>query len=186
MPNFTSGPIVLRAFRDEDRDRLAELINNKKIWDNVRDVLPYPYTRENATEYINSCKEDNPQHNFAIDFNGELAGGIGLIPQTDIYRLTAEIGYWIGEPYWGQGIATEAVGLITEYGFSQLGLVRIFTGVFDFNKASQCVLEKSGYSIEGIFENSVVKNGKILNEYRYARKKELPGTENNITLAVPE
>lgn len=185
MPTLTSGPIILRAFRDEDRDRLSQLINNKKIWDNLRDVLPYPYTREDATEYINSCKEDNPQRNFAIDFNGELAGGIGLVPQKDIYRLSAEIGYWIGEPYWGMGIATKAVGMITEYGFNELGLIRIYTGVFDFNKASQCVLEKSGYSIEGIFENSVIKNGKIVDEYRYARKKELPDSEANMTAANP-
>src|SRR5512133_2194686 len=120
MPTLTSGPIVLRGFKYDDRDRLAGLINNKKIWDNVRDLLPHPYTRENATEYINSCKEQNPQQNFAIEFKEELAGGIGLVPQTDIYRLSAEIGYWIGEPYWGMGIATQAVGMITEYGFNQL------------------------------------------------------------------
>lgn len=186
MTTLTSGPIILREFKDEDRDRLAELINNKKIWDNVRDLLPYPYTREDATEYINICKKDNPQKTFAIEFNGELAGGIGLVPQTDIYRLGAEIGYWIGEPYWGQGIATKAVGLITEYGFGQLGLVRIFTGVFDFNKASQVVLEKSGFTIEGIFENSVIKNGKIVNEYRYAKKKEIQNTENYTTTSNPE
>jgi RimJ/RimL family protein N-acetyltransferase len=94
------------------------------------------------------------------------------VPQTDIYRLGAEIGYWIGEPYWGQGIATKAVELVTEYGFNRLGLERIYSGVFDFNKASQKVLEKSGFTLEGIFKKSVIKNGRIINEYRYAKIKE--------------
>lgn len=172
MLTLVNGPILLRGFRDEDCDRLAELINNKKIWDNVRDMLPYPYSRENATEYINMCKEENPAQKFAIEFNGELAGGIGLVLQADIYRLSAEIGYWVGEPFWGLGIAPKAVELITEYGFNQLGLVRIYTGVFDFNKASQRVLEKAGFKFECIFEKSVVKNGKVIDEYRYSRIKE--------------
>ncbi|MFY9228802.1 MAG: GNAT family protein, partial [Bacteroidales bacterium] len=92
---------------------------------------------------------------------------IGLVRQTDVYKLSAEIGYWIGEPYWGMGIATKAVRLITEYGFNTLGLVRIYTGVFDFNKASQRVLEKAGFNLECIFEKSVFKNDKICDEYRY-------------------
>lgn len=171
MQTLTSGPIILRGFKDEDQYRLAELCNNIKIWDNLRDFLPFPYTRQNAIEFINICKEEDPRKTFVIEYQEELAGCIGLVPQSDIYRLGAEIGYWIGEPYWGHGIATKAVGLITEYGFNQLGLVRIFTGVFDFNKASQRVLEKSGFKLEGIFANSVIKNGKILNEYRYARIK---------------
>jgi RimJ/RimL family protein N-acetyltransferase len=112
---------------------------------------------------------ENPPCTFAIEYMGELAGCIGLVKQTDVYKLSAEIGYWIGEPYWGLGIATTAVELLTEYGFHQLGLVRIYSGVFDFNKASQRVLEKAGYQLEGIFEKSVIKNGKICNEYRYAK-----------------
>ena len=98
---------------------------------------------------------------------GEIIGSIGLVLQSDVYKLTAEIGYWIGEPYWGKGITTKAVQLITEYGFNELGLVRIYTGVFDFNKASQKVLEKAGFKLESIFEKSVVKNNKICDEYRY-------------------
>ena len=171
MPILTSGLITLRALTDLDQDRLAELCNNKKIWDNLRDSLPYPYTRQNAAEFIQVCLKEKPQTTFAIEYRGELAGCIGLVPQTDIYRLGAEIGYWIGEPYWGQGIATKAVGLVTDYGFNRLGLERIYSGVFDFNKASQKVLEKSGFTLEGIFKNSVVKNGKIIDEYRYSKIK---------------
>ena len=129
--------------------------------------MPFPYTEDNANDFIKYCQGENPQYTFAIEYNGEFVGTIGLVRQTDIYKLTAEIGYWIGEPYWGMGIATKAVQLITEYGFNELGLVRIYTGVFAFNKASQRVLEKVGFKLECIFEKSVYKNDRIYDEYRY-------------------
>ncbi|MEI7596722.1 MAG: GNAT family N-acetyltransferase [Bacteroidota bacterium] len=160
--------LKLRAFRNSDSKKLTELCNNRKIWNNLRDNIPFPYTKENADDFIQYCKIEAPQFTFAIEFNDEFVGTIGLIRQNDIYKFTAEIGYWIGEPYWGKGIATKAVRLITEYGFHKLGLVRIHTGVFDFNKGSQRVLEKAGFKLEGIFEKSIVKNDKICNEYRYA------------------
>ena len=87
--------------------------------------------------------------------------------QVDVYRKSAEIGYWIGEPYWGKGIATEAAKLITAYGFEQLELLKIFSAVFDFNKASQRVLEKAGYKLEAIIEKAICKNHKLCDEYRY-------------------
>ena len=144
--------IKLRELEITDKKKLAELCNNKKIWDNLRDYMPFPYTEDNANDFIKYCQGENPQYTFAIEYNGEFVGTIGLVRQTDIYKLTAEIGYWIGEPYWGMGIATKAVQLITEYGFNELGLVRIYTGVFAFNKASQRVLEKVGFKLECIFE----------------------------------
>jgi [ribosomal protein S5]-alanine N-acetyltransferase len=159
--------LEIRAFKDSDSKRLAELCNNKKIWDNVRDYLPFPYTDKNAEEFIKHCQGENPQETFAIDYKGEIVGCIGLVKQTDVYKLTAEIGYWIGEPYWGLGITTNAVRLVTDYGLNQLELVRIYTGVFDFNKASQRVLEKAGFKLECVFEKSVYKNEKICDEYRY-------------------
>lgn len=162
-----ANELRLRPFHWSDSKRLAELCNNKNIWIYLRDYIPYPYTDENAKDFINQCINEHPQFTFAIEFNGEFVGTIGLITQKDVYKLTAEIGYWIGEPYWKMGIATRAVKLITAYGFNNLGLVRIFTGVFDFNKGSQKVLEKAGFKLECIFENSVFKNDKICDEYRY-------------------
>ncbi len=159
--------ITLRPFKDSDSKSLAELCNNKKIWDNLRDYIPFPYIENNAIEFIKHCQAESPQQTFAIEFNGEFAGSIGLVKQTDVYRLSAEIGYWLGEPFWGQGIATKAVKLIAEYGFRQLGLIRIYSGVFDFNKASQQVLEKAGFTLEYIVEKSIIKNEKICDEYRY-------------------
>lgn len=164
---LTNHEIILRPFTIADSKKLAELCNNKMIWDNLRDYIPFPYSEINAKDFIQSCQTENPQLTFAIEFNNELVGTIGLVKQTDIYKFTAEIGYWIGQPYWGKGITTNAVQLITEYGFHTLGLQRIFSGVFDYNKASQRVLEKAGFKLEGIFEKAVIKNNKICDEYRY-------------------
>lgn len=160
--------IRLREFQPSDKKRLAELANNKKIWDNVRDFFPYPYTERDAIEFIETCMKENPITTFAVECQKELVGVAGLILQTDIYKKTAEIGYWIGEPHWNKGIATKAVKLLVNYGFEGLKLRRIFSGVFENNKASQKVLEKCGFRHEGIFEKSVLKNSSIIDEYRYA------------------
>ncbi|MCX6241377.1 MAG: GNAT family protein [Bacteroidetes bacterium] len=172
--------LKLRPFTDSDSKKLAELCNNKKIWDNLRDYIPFPYSENNAIDFIKYCQTENPQVSFAIEFNGEFAGSIGLVRQTDIYKLTAEIGYWLGEPFWGMGITARAVQLITKYGFNNLRLVRIYTGVFDFNKASQRVLEKAGFKLECIFENSVFKNNKICDEYRYGLINKKTGTQHTV------
>jgi ribosomal-protein-alanine N-acetyltransferase len=169
MKELTSGDILLRALADSDKERLAELCNNKKILDNLRDNIPFPYTVTDAELFIQHCKTENPPVTFAIEYRNELAGVIGLVKQSDVYKHSAEIGYWLGEQFWGKGIATEAVKLIVEYGFLELKLVRIFTGVFDYNTASQKVLRKAGFILEGIFDKSVIKNGTIYDEYRYAK-----------------
>lgn len=163
--------IILRPLKDSDKTVLSELANNKKIWDNVRDLLPFPYTVNDAISFINQTKSENPQMNFAIEYDGNLCGVIGLNAQQDVYKKTAEIGYWIGEPFWGKGIATEAVSLMTEYGLDELGYIRLYTGVFSFNKASMKVLVKNGYQLEGIFKNAIYKNGQVCDEYRYAKTK---------------
>ena len=164
--------IILRSLTDDDATALARLANNKKIFDNMRDALPHPYTLDDAIFFINLTKQENPQVSFAIEFKGAFCGMIGLIPQKDVYRLTAEIGYWLGEPFWGKGIITKAAAMVTEYGFNELGLIRIHTGIFEHNLASMKVLEKNGYKKECVFEKSVIKNGEILNEHRYAKLKD--------------
>ncbi len=163
--------IILRPLRDSDKEDLARFANNKKIWDNLRDLMPHPYTTENAAFFINLTKQEHTQMIFAIEYNGQFCGVIGLTSQFDVYKKTAEIGYWIGEPFWNKGIATEAVKLITDYGLNQLDLVRIYTGVFEYNISSMKVLEKSGYKKEGVFEKAILKNGQIWNEHRYAKTK---------------
>ncbi len=166
-----SEKIILRSLTDDDASALALLADNKKIWDNVRDILPHPYTIDDAIFFINLTKQENPQMSFAIEYEGKFCGMIGLVAQQDIYRRTAEIGYWLGEPFWGKGIATEAAGLITDYGFNELGFVRIHTGIFEHNIGSMKVLEKNGYKKDGVFEKNIIKNGKMIDEHRYSKIK---------------
>ncbi len=161
--------IILRQLKDSDKIILAKLANNKNVWDNLRDYIPYPYSIENAELFINQTRNEDIQLTFAIDFGEDLSGIIGLIKQTDVYKNTAEIGYWIGEPYWNKGIATIAVELITEYGFKELKLNRIHTGIFEYNLASMKVLEKNGFQKDGIFKKAIIKNNQLWDEYRYSK-----------------
>ncbi len=164
-----SRNIKLRILRYADRVTLAKLANNIKIWNNLRDMLPHPYSFGDADKFIDMVKLQKPQVTFAIEFEHDFVGVIGIILQPDVYRKGAEIGYWIGEPFWSKGIATTALSLATKYGFEELNLERLYAGVFDFNKASKRVLEKCGYQLEGISRNAIFKNGKLIDEYRYAK-----------------
>jgi len=164
----TARDITLRKLTLSDRKNLALLANNKKVWDNLRDYIPFPYTEKNAEDFIALVKDESPTLTFAIAYKEQFCGVISLIRQADVYRLTAEIGYWIGEPFWNKGIATEAVQFITAYGFTELELVRIHTGIFEYNKTSMRVLEKCGYTKDGVFEKSVIKNDQIWDEHRYS------------------
>ncbi len=159
--------VRLRKLKPSDSAQLAQLANNKKIWDNVRDYFPHPYSEKDAEAFLKS-QDEEIQQNFAIEYKGEFCGIIGLILQKDVYRKSAEIGYWLGEPFWNKGIATEAVGQTVNYGFQNLKLIRIFAGAFEFNGASMKVLEKNGFKKEGISKKAVFKNGGIWDEHRYA------------------
>jgi len=151
---------------------MAEIANNEKVAANLRDAFPSPYTLEDARKFISMCLRQVPYQIFAIEYEGEYVGNIGLHRQDDVYRRTAELGYFIGEPYWHKGITPRAVNLICEYGFRELDIIKIFSGVFSFNTASQRVLEKCGFILEAVLKSAVIKNGKICDEYRYARFKD--------------
>lgn len=162
--------IKLKTLEKGDNQQIANLINNKKIWDNLKDHIPHPYHLKDANDFISLTKKQFPATSFGIIINeNELCGVISLIPQTDIYRMNAEIGYWIGENYWGQGIATKAIALITKYGFEELKFKRIYAGVFESNKSSMKILKKNGYKCEGILRNAITKNHVIMNEHIYAK-----------------
>src|SRR5258706_7540428 len=165
------GDVSLRPLKDEDKSVLSALANNKKIADILRDAFPYPYKESDAEFFIGLSKKNNLPTNLAIEYKGEFSGVIGLTKQEDVYCNTAEIGYWIGERYWNNGIATVAVKLMTEYGFSNLEFIRIHTGIFAYNTASMRVLEKNGYEKEGVFKRGVFKNGEIWDEHRFAKLK---------------
>jgi [ribosomal protein S5]-alanine N-acetyltransferase len=166
---LSSGNIRLREFRSSDAGRLVELANNEKIARNLRDGFPNPYTLEHAEAWILKFMDLDPPTFFAIDYQGEYVGNISLVKGTDVYRKSAEVGYFIGEEYWNKGIATVALGLICDYGFKKLDIVRIHTGVYEHNLASQRVLEKCGFIKEGVFKMAVFKKEMFWNEVRYAK-----------------
>jgi [ribosomal protein S5]-alanine N-acetyltransferase len=166
--NSTSQEIRLRRLTLSDKTVIAQLCNNKNIWNNLTDRIPFPYLEKDAEVFIRLTLKEVVQYTFGITYKGDLVGVIGLIKQKDVYRLSAEVGYWIGEPYWGLGIATKAARFITDYAFERLGLIRVFSAVFDFNKASQRVLQKAGFKLDCIFEKAVIKNDVICDEYRYS------------------
>ena len=166
---MTDGPVKLRKFTAADKTRLVELANNEKISINLRDSFPHPYTESRAKEYLEFSIGQNPTLTFAIEYNGLYVGNIGFKMGHDVYRKSAEIICFLGEEYWNQGIMTRAVNLICEYGFKELDLVRIYAQVFEYNTASMKVLEKTGFKKEAIFRKAVMKNGKIYDEYVYAK-----------------
>ena len=165
---FTDGVVTIRKLRRSDKFRLTEIANNEKIAANLRDSFPSPYTLEDAQKFISMCLRQVPYEIFAIEFEGEFVGTIGIHRQSDVYRKTAELGYLIGEPYWHKGIAPRAVNLICEYGFREMDIIKIFSAVFAFNTASQRVLEKCGFTLEAVLKAAAIKNGRICDEYRYA------------------
>jgi len=164
--------IVLKPYSLSDAEDLTRIANNEKISGNMRDLFPQPYSLQDAENYIKLRLEDKIQSIFAIIYNGELVGSIGLHLQQDVYRLSAELGYFIGEKYWNKGIATKSIALITEFGFESLHLTRIFAGVFEHNKASMRVLEKNNYTLEGIKRKAIIKNNILMDEYFYAKINE--------------
>ncbi|HAS41587.1 MAG TPA: GNAT family N-acetyltransferase [Microscillaceae bacterium] len=166
------GKVMLRTLQETDARDLARHVNNKKIWDNLRDYIPFPYTEEDAKSFIASVANENPVYTFVITYEGQVCGVMGLVAQQDVYKKSASIGYWVSEDYWGKGIASTALELATHYGLYQLGHIRIDTSVFEYNPASMRVLEKNGYVKEGIFRKAIFKNNQIWDEHRYAIVRE--------------
>lgn len=161
--------IEIRPLELRDVSALTLLANDRKVWENVRDYFPFPYTQKDAEWFVNFSLEMAVNENFAITFEDEFCGVISANVQTDVYRKSAEMGYWIGEPFWGKGIVTEAVKLISKYAFESLGVNRIFSGVFEYNPASMKVLEKNGFVKEGIFKKAVFKKEQLWDEHKYAK-----------------
>lgn len=161
--------VAIRKIQQEDRETLVALANNPNIANNLRDDFPHPYTHDEADLFIEHAQSAHPTKRFCIEKDGVYVGNIGLHSQDDIYQRSAEIGYFIGEPYWGKGIATQAVKIIVDYGFSQLNIHRIFAGVFSYNEASRKVLENAGFKSEGVSKDAVFKNGIFYDEWKFAR-----------------
>lgn len=164
-----AGEIKLRPWRRSDIASIVRYANNPAIAKNLRDFFPHPYTRRDAENWVSYCETQGaPPQNMAIELENEAIGGIGFQPMEDVHRFTGEIGYWIGEPFWGRGIATGALRIATHHGFSVLGLERIQATVFEWNAASARVLEKCGYLFEGRLRRSIFKDGRFADSLLYA------------------
>ena len=162
---------VIRQWKNEDLQELVSQANNINVWNNLRNYFPHPYTEEHGKAWLENVVDALPAINMAIEADGKLAGGIGLILNGDVYIKSAEIGYWLGEQYWGKGIATEAVRQMTEYAFYYFDLVRLYAEVFETNKASMRVLEKNGYYLEGVRRKAVFKNDELMDDYIWVKLK---------------
>lgn len=160
--------IGLRPLEKRDIPALIQHADNPHIAGNLRNRFPTPYTEKDAMEYIEKQVVEGIPQNLAITKEDQLIGIMGYIPQSDVYRLTAEIGYWVSEDYWNKGITTAAIKVFVPWVFGQSDLVRLYANVFDFNPASKRVLEKVGFTFEGVSRNAVVKGDVIYDEYRYA------------------
>lgn len=163
--------VLLRPWRLSDAENLAQLANNPNIAKNLRDAFPHPYTMEHAVQFITMVHSKLPQTIFAIEYGGNLVGGIGLHSQNDIYKSNAELGYWIAEAYWGKGIVVEAIKKILPIGFSLPNIERIFAVPFGSNIGSQRVLEKTGFTLEAKLSKTLIKNGVYEDELIYAIRK---------------
>lgn len=160
---------ALRLWRMDDAESLVRQANNINVARNLRDRFPHPYTRENGSAFLKAATSSPEPSNLAIDVNGLAVGGIGYVPGVDIERYSAEMGYWLGEPYWGRGIVTEALILMTEHVFESMNMLRLFALSFADNAASIRVLEKAGYVREGTLRASCVKYGEPRHQLLYAR-----------------
>ncbi len=164
----------IRKWELSDAKDLAVALSNKKVQDNLRDGLPYPYTEQDGKDFISAMlsADENETFAFAITVDNTVIGSIGVFRQENIHRQTAELGYYIAEEYWGKGIMTEAVRQICECVFSESDIIRIYAEPFAYNMASCRVLEKEGFQYEGTLRSNAVKNGKVLDMKMYSLLKE--------------
>jgi ribosomal-protein-alanine N-acetyltransferase len=166
------GGYQIRSYGLTDKHAMVKYANNQNVSKNLRDSFPYPYSEKDAVKWLNLACIQNPELNFAIANPEELIGGIGLLLQPDVYRYSAEVGYWLAEPFWGKGITTMALKAFTKFAFEQFELRRLFAGVFEGNNPSVKVLEKAGYKFEGRYRKAVFKDGKFKDQLIYSFLKE--------------
>lgn len=165
---------ILRPWQKGDEEALSKYANNYKIWINVRDHFPHPYTLKDAKLWVRIANADHSTINLAVEVEGKSVGGVGLVFKQDIYARSAEIGYWLGEPFWNRGIISRAVDMLSEYVFNHpdYDICRIYAGIFEYNAASGRVLEKAGFHLEARLEKNITKEGKTVDELIYARLKD--------------
>jgi [ribosomal protein S5]-alanine N-acetyltransferase len=174
IPLRTPGA-VLRPWKERDAPCLRKHADNLRIARTMRDLFPTPYTLDDANRFITLATGTTSGLMLAIEVDGDAAGGIGINPLDDVYRGTAEIGYWLAEPFWRKGIVTDAVRALVPAAFEQFDIVRLQAGIFSDNPASMRVLEKCGFALEAVHRHAITKNGVIMDEMLYVRFREKLG-----------
>lgn len=162
------GVCVLRPFRPDDAESIAPLLNEREVWLNLSDRVPHPYRREDADAFIAMAMDKNPLENFAITLDDRAVGSIGFVLGTGIGRVSAELGYWLGKPYWGRGIVSAAIPPATRYAIEHFKLTRVFALLFAYNVGSMRAVEKAGFVREGYLRQASIKDGVVHDEYLYA------------------
>lgn len=161
--------VKLRPWTISDADQLAIIANNRNISDNLRDGFPFPYSINDANNWLNMVIPNNdPPRFFAIVYEEHLCGSIGIVTKEDIYRKNVEIGYFLSEDYWGRGIITKAIKVATSYAFAKFDIIRVYAEPFSDNTGSRRALEKAGFECEALFRKNVVKNGVIKDSCIYS------------------
>jgi len=159
----------LRAWKETDLESLVEHANNYNVAKWLTNQFPFPYTIEDGRKYLCMVRNDNPVKVFAIVIDGRAVGSIGIFPQSDIHEKSAEIGYWLSEKYWRNGVMPEAIRRIVKYGFETFDIVRIYARPFSSNSGSQRVLEKAGFELEARLKDALYKNNELLDEIIYVK-----------------
>lgn len=170
--NLTLKTCTLRSWKRSDLDSLVRYANNRNVSINLRDIFPYPYTMRDALNWYEIVRDSEPETSFAIAVADEAVGGIGFTLENDVSRRSAEIGYWLGEEFWGRGIVTEVLIAVSEHVFANYDICRLYAHVFEWNPASARVLEKAGYAFEGRMRKSVTKDGQTIDKLMYALVRE--------------
>ena len=172
MINLRFEKYQIREFLANDVEAIVKNANNREVSKYMRDSFPYPYTKDNAVQWIDFVKKNYSSLFFAIADENELIGGIGAVPQTDVHRFSAEVGFWLGQSHWNKGIITKALPVFCNYLFTKFDFNRLTANVFEGNDASQKVLEKNGFVLEGKLRKSVFKENKFVDHYIYGLLKE--------------
>ena len=169
MKKLVLEQCTIRPWRLEDAESLVKHANNRKVWLGLRDSFPYPYTIEDAHKFLQRITTEEPATHFCIDVATKAVGGIGIRIGSDVHRYTAELGYWLGEHFWGRGIMSDAVAAFKDFCFNNFQLRRLYAEPFANNQASARVLDKTGFVFEGRLKNNVTKDGKLLDSLLYAK-----------------
>jgi RimJ/RimL family protein N-acetyltransferase len=159
----------VRSWQIADKDELVRIANKRQIWRNLTDLFPHPYTEADADFWIAHANTPSASIHQAVEVGGRVAGSIGIIAGEGMSRHTGQFGYWLGEGYWGRGIATAVARAMVAYADENLPFVRLEAPVFAWNPVSMRVLEKAGFVREGVLRRSAFKDGEFVDTVMYAR-----------------